>query len=229
MRRCSVASGRYADSIFGNAVTADAAIWPTIRETPMQLRLFTIAAVALAQIPAAALAQPAPVPHPSPVPPREIPASGTKPLSLDEAKAHYQGPLSKVVLEFLTVMEAVVNKDKQPPITKADWAPLGALLDSTKFRRVGNFGVRNDWDSYSQLLSQWANRNWWKGYIWRMREVPGAPGQPGLVYLESEERSNSKHPVYDDGDYTVFPSIAVYEINAAGKITNLHVYDQRPM
>ena len=213
----------------------------------MQLNLITTAIAAIALIPAAALAQPAPAAQSKPVPqskptgqakpaaqakpatPREIPASGTKPLSLEEAKAHYKGPLSKVVLEFLTVMEAVVNKDKQPPITAADWAPLGRMIDTAKFRRVGNFGVRNDWHSYSQLLTNWANANWWKGYIWRMREVPGADGQPGLVYLESEERSNSKHPVRDDGDYSIFPSIAVYEIDAAGKITNLHVYDQRPM
>ena len=60
-------------------------------------------------------------------------------------------------------METVVNKDKQPPITKADWAPLEAMLDTAKFRRVGNFGVRNDWESYSQLLAQWASGNWWKG------------------------------------------------------------------
>jgi hypothetical protein len=194
----------------------------------MQLRLIIAAAAALA-ISATAQAQTGQGSQAKPAPPREIPASGTRPLSLEEAKLHYSGPASKVVLEFLTVMETVVNKDKQPPITKADWAPLGALIDTAKFRRVGNFGVRNDWDSYSGLLAQWASGNWWKGYIWRMREVPGALGQPDLVYLESEERSNSKHPVRDDGDYNVFPSIAVYEINAAGKITSLYVYDQRPL
>ena len=150
-------------------------------------------------------------------------------LSLEEAKRQYQGSLSRIVLEFLTVMDRVVNKDKQPAITTADWAPLGALIDREKFRRIGNFGVRNDWDSYAELLTGWANSSWWKGYIWRMREVPAAPGQPGLVYLESEERSNQKHPVRDDGDYSTLASIAVYEIDENNKITALHVYDQRPM
>lgn len=208
---------------------ARAMLFATFGRDHLQRHLIATAAAALALIPVGAWAQPAPTPHATLIPPRDVPASGTKPLSLEEARAYYKGPLSKVVLDFLTVMETVVNKDKQPPITKADWAPLEAMLDTAKFRRVGNFGVRNDWESYSQLLAQWASGNWWKGYIWRMREVPGAAGQPGLVYLESEERSNSKHPVRDDGDYTVFPSIAVYEINDAGKITNLHVYDQRPM
>jgi hypothetical protein len=195
----------------------------------MELPLRAASAVALALMPVTALAQSASAAQSAPAPLREIPASGTRPLSLDEAKDHYKGPLSKVVLEFLSVMETVVNREKQPPITKTDWAPLGALVDTAKFRRVGNFGVRNDWDSYSQLLANWAKGTWWKGYIWRMREVPGGPEQPGLVYLESEERSNAKHPVRDDGNFTVFPSIAVYEIDSSGKITNLHVYDQRPM
>jgi hypothetical protein len=147
-------------------------------------------------------------------------------LTLEEAKAHYQGPLCQRVLAFLTVMDQVVNKDKQPAITTADWAPLGQLLDRPKFRRVGNYGVRNDWDSYAELLTAWANSHWWKGYIWRMREVPAAPGQPGLVYLETEERSSPHHPVRDDGDYDTLASIAVYEIDGEGKVTDLRVYDQ---
>jgi hypothetical protein len=150
-------------------------------------------------------------------------------LSLDQAKAQQHGRLSRIVLEFLTVMDRIVNKDKQPAITTADWAPLGQLIDQKQFRRVGNFGVKNDWASYSQLLTQWANSSWWKGYIWRMREVPGSAGQPGLVYLETEERSNQKHPVREDGDYRTLDSIAVYEIDANGKIVGLHVYDQRPL
>lgn len=155
-------------------------------------------------------------------------AAGERLLSLDEAKQQYRGKLSRVVLDFLTVMDRIVNKDKQPPITTADWAPLGQLINQEKFRRVGNFGVRNDWPSYAKLLTQWANSSWWKGYIWRMREVPASAGQPALVYLETQERSSQKHPVRDDGDYSTLASIAVYEIDSQNKITALHVYDQRP-
>jgi hypothetical protein len=159
-------------------------------------------------------------------------ASGELPLqqrfSLDDAKKQPYGHLGQTVLEFLTVMDRVVNKDKQPAITAADWEPLADLIDRSKFRRVGNFGVRNDWPTYAGLLTQWANHSWWKGYIWRMREVPSQDGKSGLVYLESEERSNRQHPVKDDGDYNVLASIAVYEINRDGKISALWVYDQRP-
>lgn len=161
---------------------------------------------------------------------RKAPATNSPELlSLDQAKQRYRGPLSRVVLNFLTVMDRTVNKPKQPSITPADWEPLGMMIDRQKFRRVGNFGVKNDWNSYAGLLSQWSNSSWWKGYIWRMSEVPASNGNPGLVYLESEERSNQKHPVRDDGDYTTLASIAVYEIDANGKITALHVYDQRPL
>ena len=149
-------------------------------------------------------------------------------LSLDEAKRQPHGHLGKIVLDFLTVMDRVVNKDKQPAITAMDWQPLGELIDRPNFRRVGNFGVRNDWVSYTGLLTQWSNHNWWKGYIWRMREVPSADGKSGLVYLETEERSNPRHPVMDDGDYNTLASISVYEINREGKISALWVYDQRP-
>jgi hypothetical protein len=126
-------------------------------------------------------------------------------------------------------MDRVVNKPKQPPITAADWQPLGDLVDRENFRRVGNYGVRNDWLSYAGLLTQWANHSWWKGYIWRMREVPSADGKSGLVYLETEERSNQQHLVKEDGDYNTLASIAVYEINSDGKISALWVYDQRPL
>jgi hypothetical protein len=178
---------------------------------------FTLVASAALALPATANAAP------------QATREGDRLLSLGQAKQHYNGRLSKVVLEFLTVMDRVVNQPKQPTMTAAAWAPLGQLVDREKFRRVGNYGVRNDWPSYSGLLTQWSNSSWWKGYIWRLREVPDRVGRGGLVYLESEERSNRRHPVREDGDYATLASIAVYEIDGNGKITRLHVYDQRPL
>jgi hypothetical protein len=157
-------------------------------------------------------------------------AKAERPLvSLQQAKAQEHGPLSRVVLEFLSVMDRVVNVEKQPAVTAAEWAPLGELIDREKFHRVGNFGESVDWPEYTELLVRWTNFSWWKGYIWRLREIPATPGQPALVYLESEERSNRDHPVREDGDYETLDSIAAYEFGADGKITALHVYDQRPM
>lgn len=149
--------------------------------------------------------------------------------SLDEVKNEDHGPLPEKVLEFLTIMDSVVNRDKQPAITAEDWAPLGELVDRDKFHRVGNFGEYVSWEEYVDLLVKWANSSWWKGYIFRLREVPATQDQPALVYLESEERSSHDHPVREDGDYSTLPSIAVYQFDEEGKITALHVYDQRPL
>jgi len=149
--------------------------------------------------------------------------------SLEEVKSQDHGPMSRSVLEFLTIMDAVVNKAKQPPITAEDWAPLGALVDRDNFHRVGNFGEHVNWPQYVELLVGWANSSWWKGYLFRLREVPATQDKPGLVYLESEERSNPDHPVTEDGDYSTLPSIAVYQFDDEGKINALHVYDQRPL
>jgi len=149
--------------------------------------------------------------------------------SLEEVKAEDHSELKGHVLEFLTIMHSVVNKDKQPAITAEDWAPLGELVDQDKFHRVGNFGEHVNWEEYVDLLVRWANSSWWTGHIFRIREVPATQSEPALVYLESEERSNTDHPVREDGDYSTLPSIAVYQFDDNGKITALHVYDQRPL
>jgi hypothetical protein len=149
--------------------------------------------------------------------------------SLADTRAQDHGPLARKVLEFLSIMDRVVNRDKMPAITAEDWAPLGELIDRERFYRVGNFGETVNWAEYADLLVRWANMSWWKGYIWRLREVPAGGGKPGLVYLESEERSNRDQPVHEDGAYTTLDSCAVYEFDDAGLITALHVYDQRPI
>ena len=181
-----------------------------------------LAAIAVMVLAAPAMAGPA---QAQPAAQQRI-ADDRTPLSLEDARTQYRGEHAVIVLDFLEEMESVVNRPKNPAITPADWERLGQFIDRDRFRRVGNFGVRNDWNSYAELLSQWANSSWWKGYIWRLREVPAADGRPALVYLESEERSNGQHPVREDSDYQTLASIAVYEFGPDNKITALHVYDQ---
>jgi hypothetical protein len=139
------------------------------------------------------------------------------------------GPLARKTLEFLMTMQRIVNLPKQPAITPADWAPLGELLDREKFHRIGNFGESVNWSEYAELLTRWANSSWYAGYIWRLREAPASPGKPGVVYVESEERSNTEHPVREDGDYQTLASIGAWQFDDEGLITALHIYDQRPM
>jgi hypothetical protein len=150
-------------------------------------------------------------------------------LSLADTRAQAHGPLARKVLDFLSIMDRVVNMPKDPPVTSADWAPLGELVHRETFHRVGNFGETVNWEEYVDLLVRWANFSFWKGYVWRLREAPASAGQPGVAYLESEERSNRAHPVREDGDYETLGSCAAYEFDDNGLITALHVYDQRPM
>ena len=139
------------------------------------------------------------------------------------ACAQPQGPLARKVLDFLTVMERVVNSDKEPAVTPAAWAPLGELLDTAAFFRVGNYGEQVGWEEYAELLTRWANSAWWRCYIWRIHELPG------FAVLEAEERSNSAGPVTEAGPYHTLDSCCVYEFDEAGKVRGLYVYDQRPL
>jgi len=133
------------------------------------------------------------------------------------------GPLTKVVLDCLEIMENVVHRPKEPPITEKDWAPLAALVDVANFERIGNFAEEVRWDDYMKLLVRWANSSWWRSYIWRIWEVPG------FAFLEGVERSNPTGPVSDKGGYHALNSFCVYEFTANNKIKNLYVYDQRPL
>lgn len=148
-------------------------------------------------------------------------------MTLDEAKARYRGPSSQVVLGFLTAMQKAVNMDKASA-SAADWQPVAAYLDRDKFHRVGNFAEHMGWAEYEKLLVDWAKGAWWTGSIWRMSEVPAQDGRPALVYVEALERSNASGPVGSGGKESTLESIAVYEIDRAGKIAGLHVYDHRP-
>ena len=89
--------------------------------------------------------------------------SDTRLLTLQQAKERYDAPLIAIVLEWLTIMERIVNQPKQPPVPETQWEALGDVLDREAFRRVGNYGVRNDWNSYRDLLTQWANMSWRQG------------------------------------------------------------------
>ena len=148
----------------------------------------------------------------------------TKSLTtVDAMLAEEQGPLTRKVLLFLEAMERIVNTDKDPPMTPAAWAPLGELLDTQAFFRVGNFGEQVGWEEYTQLLTRWGNSAWFQCMVWRIHEAPG------YAILEAEERSSNEGPVSEAGPYQTLDSCSVYEFDTAGKVRGLYVYDQRPM
>ncbi len=148
----------------------------------------------------------------------------TKTLTtVDAMLAREQGPLTRKVLEFLKVMERIVNAPKDPPMTPADWAPLGELLDTQAFFRVGNFGEQVGWEEYTQLLTRWGNSAWFQCMVWRIHETKDC------AILEAEERSSTEGPVNEAGPYNTLNSCTVYHFDAAGKVKGLFVYDQRPL
>ena len=105
---------------------------------------------------------------------------------------------------------------------------LGDLVAGTYSQRVRTPALPTHVPVLPPALAGWAQRNWWKGYIWRMSEVRGAKGRPGLVYVEALERSSGSGPVGQGGKEAVLESISVYEVDPNGKIVGLHVYDHRP-
>lgn len=143
--------------------------------------------------------------------------------TVDAMLAREQGPLTRKVLLFLKVMERIVNKDKDPPMTPEDWAPLGELLDTQAFFRVGNFGEQVGWQEYTELLTRWGNSAWFECMVWRIHEAGDC------AILEAEERSSTAGPVKAEGPYQTLDSCTVYHFDAAGKVKGLYVYDQRPL
>jgi hypothetical protein len=133
------------------------------------------------------------------------------------------GPLTRIFIDFIEAMENAVNRPKTPKVTAEAWEPLARLVEKESFSRVGNYGEEVDWDEYLRLLVWWSNSSWWRGRIWRVWEVPG------FVISEAEERSSTEGPVNEESAYHSLNSICVYQFNEQRKITNLYIYDQRPL
>jgi hypothetical protein len=144
--------------------------------------------------------------------------------SIQQFKAEKDhGPLTRIVIEFIEAMENAVNRPKSPAVTAEAWEPLAKLVDKENFSRIGNYGEEVDWNEYLRLLVWWSNSSWWRGRVWRVWEVPG------YAFFEAEERSSSTGPVNEAGEYHSLNSFCVYQFNEQKKITNLFIYDQRPL
>ena len=143
--------------------------------------------------------------------------------TVDAMLAREQGPLTRKVLDFLKAMERIVNAPKDPPMTPEAWAPLGELLDTEAFFRVGNFGEQVGWKEYTELLTRWGNSAWFQCMVWRIHETEHC------AILEAEERSSTEGPVSAARPYNTLDSCTVYQFDEAGKVKGLYVYDQRPL
>jgi hypothetical protein len=123
-----------------------------------------------------------------------------------------EGPLTRKVLDYTQTMKRLV-----PAITApADWAPLAEFVVVDEFERVGTFLEVQDWQRYTEMLTQWASATeTFETTVRRISEMPG------LVYFEIEERH------FRGGNVNVVNSMTVFEFDEDGRIRHLDVYLQQ--
>jgi hypothetical protein len=123
------------------------------------------------------------------------------------------GPLTGKVLDYVETMSGLVPKVESP----GDWAPLVEFVAVDEFERIGTFLERQDWQQYTEMLTQWAAAtDSFENTVRRITEVRD------LVYYEVEERH------FRGGDVHVVNSLTVFQFDAEGKIRRLNVYLQQP-
>jgi hypothetical protein len=123
-----------------------------------------------------------------------------------------ESPLTSKVLEFTETMKRLVPAIKAP----ADWAPLAEFVEVDEFERVGTFLEVQNWQQYTEMLTQWASAtDSFETTVLRISELRG------LVYLEVEERH------FRGGDVNVVNSMTVFGFNGDGRIRHLDVYLQQ--
>jgi hypothetical protein len=123
------------------------------------------------------------------------------------------GPLAQKVIEYQDTVRHLVPTIKTPQ----DWAPLGALIDTERFERVGTFMEVQNWQQYTEMLTGWAQSvDSFDTTVKRVSELDD------LVYFEIEERH------YFGDEAHVVNSLTVFQFGAHGKISNVAVFLQQP-
>jgi hypothetical protein len=123
------------------------------------------------------------------------------------------GPLAQKVIQYQDTVRELVPTVK----TAEDWAPLGALIDTQQFERVGTFMEVQDWQQYTEMLTGWAQSvDSFDTTVKRVSELDD------LVYFEIEERH------YFGDKAHVVNSLTVFQFGANGKIANVAVFLQQP-
>jgi len=122
-------------------------------------------------------------------------------------------PLTRKVLEFEQTMKRLISEAGAP----RDWTPLADFVAVDEFERVGTFLETQNWQQYTEMLTQWASvTSTFETTVRRISELNG------LVYFEIEERH------FRGDQVNVVNSLTVFEFNEAGKIRHLDVYLQQP-
>ena len=122
------------------------------------------------------------------------------------------GPLTRKILDYEKMIKTLASGATAP----ADWSPLGDFVAVDEFERVGTFREVQNWQQYTEMLSQWASSTArFETTVRRVSELPG------LVYFEIQEHHFRRDAVH------VVNSLTVFEFNAEGDIGHLDVYLQQ--
>jgi hypothetical protein len=123
--------------------------------------------------------------------------------------------LAQKVITYQDTVRTLVPTVKTPE----DWAPLGALIATDRFERVGTFLEVQNWQQYTEMLTGWAQSvDSFETTVRRVSELAD------LVYFEIEER----HYFAGSVDAHAVNSMTVFEFDADGKICKVAVYLQQP-
>ena len=125
----------------------------------------------------------------------------------------HAGPLTWTVLGYEAAMRRLVPTVR----VRQDWQPLTEFVAVEDFERVGTFMERQDWRTYTEMLTQWAGSiDSFETSVHRVSE------SGNLVYYEIEERHHR------GGNVSVVNSLTVFEFGDDGRIRRLAVYLQQP-
>lgn len=123
------------------------------------------------------------------------------------------GPLTRKVLDYAQTVRRLVSAPEAP----TDWAPLAEFVAVDEFERVGTFLEVQNWQQYTEMLTQWASAaDAFETSVRRISELAR------LVYYEIEERHTRGDEVH------VVNSLTVFEFDEDGKIVHMNVYLQHP-
>jgi hypothetical protein len=123
------------------------------------------------------------------------------------------GPLTVKVFAFEDALRRLVPSVQDP----SDWDPLKDLVATEHFERIGTFMETQNWELYTEMLTQWAGSiDSFETSVRRISELSG------LVYYEIEERHHRGKNV------NIVNTLTVFEFDETGRIRHLNVFLQQP-
>ena len=125
------------------------------------------------------------------------------------------GPLTRKVLDYGDTVKRLVAATKDSAST--DWGPLAKLVAVDEFERVGTFLEVQNWQQYTEMMTQYAART--ASFETTVRRITETSN---LVYFEIAERHFRGDNVH------VVKSLTVFEFDEDGKIRHMDVYLQQP-